>query len=95
LLLRRLRDGLQGDSLTREEIHELVLQITGLRKDHLHESERFLAEMMNQLTAEQVGKLVVFQERFEHELLEQMRGFRERGGMRGGGNNRSGPGKRK
>ena len=84
-VLRRLGEGLRADSLSPEKIHELVMMITGLRKEHLHESERFIAEMMKLLAPEQVGKLVIFQERFEHELLEQMRSYRERGGMRGGG----------
>jgi hypothetical protein len=40
----------------------------------------FVTQARAVLTAEQMGKLLVFQENFDYQLLERVREFRERAG---------------
>ena len=42
--------------------------------------ERYLEESKSFLTAQQIAKFVIFNERFEYELLEKVRQFRDRPG---------------
>lgn len=81
----RLAEGLRADTLNEEQIGRLTNRIFELRRTYAAESEGFYERVRPMLTAEQAGKLVVFQERFEYELLDQVRSFRERRGAGGPG----------
>ncbi len=75
-LFDQLHDGLRADTLRDEQIVTLVDDIQQIR-DQEYESQRaFLADIRTVLTPEQYGKLVVFQERFEYELLRTIDRFR-------------------
>lgn len=83
--LKRLGEGIREDTISDAAIEDLVLKIIALKKEHLGVSEEFFVRMDRLLTAEQLGKLVIFNERFEYELIEKLRGFRDRRGPHGGG----------
>ncbi|MFH2049483.1 MAG: hypothetical protein ABIJ12_08555 [bacterium] len=76
LIMAELSEGLKNESISDANIIRLTAEVEknidariGLEKSFLNNSKKILS-------AEQFGKLVVFQERFERELLEQVRQFR-------------------
>ncbi len=77
-LIGKLADGLRDQNITDSEIRQLVQQITDLAKQEEQVMDDFLSAAKKILTPQQLGKLVVFQDRFEIELLEGVRAFRER-----------------
>jgi hypothetical protein len=81
-----LADGIQAGDLGDKEIYSLVGQINDLEKQKTNVTDNFLDKARGMLTAEQFGKLVIFQKRFEVQLLERLGRFREgrRQGMQGG-----------
>jgi hypothetical protein len=82
-LVIQLGAGLEADSLSDNEIQHMVQEIFTLNTDKVKAAEQFVKEAGDVLTTQQMGKLVVFQERFEYELLSRLRGFRERNQMEG------------
>jgi hypothetical protein len=84
--LDELAKGIQAGDMADSEIYSLVGQINDLDKQKAKVTDDFLAQARGMLTAEQFGKLVIFQKRFEVELLERLGRFREgrRQGMGGG-----------
>jgi hypothetical protein len=82
-LVIQLGAGLEADSLADNEIQHMVQEIFTLNGDKVKAAEQFVKEAGDVLTTQQIGKLVVFQERFEYELLSRLRGFRERNQMEG------------
>lgn len=77
---RRLLDSLAGlievgrsdDKL----INQLVDRVHGLENEKHKIASEFLGQARAMLTAEQLGKFVIFQKRFESELLERVGRFR-------------------
>jgi len=84
-LVENLATGLREDTLNDSAIAELVARVLTLRREYALASEQFLDRVAGILTKAQIGKLVVFEERFEFELLDQVRSFRERQGTPGSG----------
>ena len=76
----RLAEGLRADTLKDAQIEALVKRIFDLRRAYGQASEDSFNRIRGILTPEQAGRLIVFQERFELELLGQVRSFRERRG---------------
>jgi len=62
----------RSDDVILEKVDSIVVMKENLEK----ERTKFFEKIKDILTAEQLGKMMVFQERFERELLEQVRGFR-------------------
>jgi len=75
--IEALAEGLESKTLTDAQIYKLVDDITNGLKLQLQNVDGFLAKSRGILTAEQYGKLVIFQMRFEVEMLEQLGRFRE------------------
>lgn len=76
----QLAEGLRADTLKEAQVERLMGRVFELRREYASASEQFFTKVRPMLTAEQAGRLVVFQERFEYELLGQVRSFRERRG---------------
>ncbi|MFQ6007720.1 MAG: hypothetical protein ACE5K8_02095, partial [Candidatus Zixiibacteriota bacterium] len=77
-LVSSLAEGLREQNISDDEIRLHVQQISELAKQEGHIMEQFLTDAQKILTPQQLGKLIIFQERFEFELLEGVRAFRER-----------------
>jgi Spy/CpxP family protein refolding chaperone len=77
-LVNRLADGLRDQNIADNEIREHVQQISELAKQEGRVMDDFFSTAQRILTPQQLGKLIVFQERFELELLEGVREFQER-----------------
>jgi Spy/CpxP family protein refolding chaperone len=74
----KLADGLREQNLSDDDIRSLIYQITESAKQEGRVMENFLSTAQKILTPQQLAKLIIFQERFEYELLEEVRAFRER-----------------
>jgi len=77
-VLQRLGGGVDRRDMPDDEINRLVDDMMKINKEKRRLTDRFLHDCREHLSAEQVGKFVLFRERFEYELLEQVRCFRER-----------------
>jgi hypothetical protein len=77
--VEKLAEGLRTESITDNEIVILISEIREFSDEENRGRDRFLSEAANILSASQMGRLVVFQVRFESELLGAVRGFRDRG----------------
>ena len=85
-LVNRLSEGLREKTMSDSEIHNLIDSLAQTDKRKLEKTAEFQKKVKGILTAKQLGKLVVFNDRFEFELLERIRAFRERNpGGRGAG----------
>ncbi len=89
-LVDTLATGIKEDGLSDSEIYALVEQIRENDLARQTHREKFLGEIRSLLSAEQYARFVIFNEKFELELLENVRSFRERRGRHGGN---PGPGK--
>lgn len=76
LKIAELSEGLKNESITDANIFRLTAEVEKNADARVVLEKSFLNESKKILSAEQFGKLVVFQERFERELLEQVRQFR-------------------
>ncbi len=74
-LAEYLRQDDRNDDVIMKKIGIIEESKEGLEKAR----KDFLGSIKNILTVEQLGKMIVFQERFERELLEKIRGFRAPG----------------
>ncbi len=74
-----LSEGLKQGNPSDEKILGLIADIDRLEMDRLGRMRQLRDEVQPILTAEQLGKVVVFMHRFEEELLRQVRAFRNRG----------------
>ncbi len=89
-LVDSLAEGLRNKTLSDDKINSLVDRISRRRSQEDVVMQEFLAKARKILTPDQMGRMVVFQERFEYKLLEAVRGFRERQGHPGEGMPRRG-----
>lgn len=76
--LDRLASGIHAGDIANDEINDLLDKIVRFERDKRMFFERYLEESRSFLTAQQVAKFVIFHERFEYELLEKVRQFRDR-----------------
>ncbi len=74
--MAELSEGLKNENITDANIFRLTAEVEKNADARVVLEKSFLNESKKILSAEQFGKLVVFQERFERELLEQVRQFR-------------------
>jgi len=81
--IQELSSGLETNSIGKQRIGELIDRLLALASDRVKTVDDFVMSMRKVLTPQQLGRLVVFQERFELELLEKLRGFRGRMGQGG------------
>ena len=71
-----LAEYLKEDTKSDNVILEKVDSIVKMKEDFEKERGKFFEKAKDILEAEQLGRMMVFQERFERELLEQVRGLR-------------------
>ena len=76
MLVDSLADGLRSDSLDRKQIERMMTQADSLDSRGVRMTTDFYAKVRPMLTEEQLGKLFVFQARFEAEVLERIAEFR-------------------
>lgn len=76
-LLEQLGNGLREQTIADDEINRLVVEIQNLGRQESRKIDDFLIEARKILSPEQVGRFIVFQERFEFELLKAVKTFRE------------------
>ncbi len=74
--VKDLSEGLKDGSISEVKITQLSSDIIEISDERSAIHRSFLNESKEILTPVQFGKLVVFKERFERELLEQVREFR-------------------
>ncbi len=77
-LVDELADGLRTETVPDMEINRLIREISKLGNQQERVMEDFLNEAQKILTPSQLGRYIVFRERFEFELLEAVKAFRER-----------------
>lgn len=77
-LVDELADGLRMETAPDMEINRLIRDISKLGNQQERVMEDFLSEAQKILTPSQLGRFIVFHERFEFELLEAVKAFRER-----------------
>lgn len=82
-LVGRLAEGLAADTLADAAIEDLIDRIHELKLQQIERARELVEDSKEILTAMQRGKLVVFHERFEAEMLKKLRAFRERRFERG------------
>lgn len=75
-----LAEMLKAEKPSDAQINDLVKQIDDMRLGHVKIVENFHRKVAGILTPVQMGKMVVFESRFEKELIDTVRGFR--GGMK-------------
>ncbi len=74
----RLTTGLKTDSLESAEVYELTCKLDSLGSELQAMRRTFHEEARVMLDSKQFGRLIVFEERFEQALLEQVKAFHER-----------------
>ena len=72
-LAQELRNGIASE----DRLNDLVDRVLALQHEKQQKMIGFLEQSRTLLTAEQVGKLVIFQKRFESEILERIGRFRK------------------
>lgn len=75
-----LAETLKADKPSDEHVNGLIKQVDELRLGQIKIVEEFHRKASEILTPVQMGKMVVFESRFEKELIDTVRGFR--GGMK-------------
>ncbi|MEA2031365.1 MAG: hypothetical protein U9N55_07210 [candidate division Zixibacteria bacterium] len=77
-IVDKLALGLRDKSLPQNEVYQLVSKIEKNAEDCLKQNENFLDQARGTLNVWQYGKLAVFLNRFERELLESVKAFHDR-----------------
>ncbi|MEW5923398.1 MAG: hypothetical protein AB1746_05370 [Candidatus Zixiibacteriota bacterium] len=72
-----LIDLLKKDNPSEDAVREKVEKIETLKKEIFRSFDSFAEKSKKILNVIQQGKMIVFQERFERELIESVRGFRK------------------
>ncbi len=80
-LIGRLSLQIQTSSKDDKKVNALVDSVVSIEDQKRAAMRGFFDKARTILTAEQAAKLLVFQERFEYELLERVREFREHNRM--------------
>ncbi len=62
----------------KEKIYAAIDKIANLKKSGINIMMKFHEDVKSILTAQQLGRMVIFEERFERELIEGVRGFHDR-----------------
>jgi hypothetical protein len=77
-LIHRLAELVKGDASDRE-MEEGIDHLIDLKAKMESRQEKFIDECGTVLSTKQLARLVIFQERFEREVLESLREFRRHG----------------
>jgi Spy/CpxP family protein refolding chaperone len=79
-VVEQLSTGLKEGGLAEAETMRLIDRTLELGEKRHQRMSAFVTEARTLLTPDQLGKLVVFHDRFEYELLERVKAFHGRGG---------------
>ena len=74
----RLARALGEESPDQRDLDRLIGEVIQINEEKQKLGQEFLRESRGYLTAVQAAKFVIFQERFEYELLEKVKQFQER-----------------
>lgn len=72
---------IQSDKPDNQAILARVEIVDRLRNEKMSEIRKFHEDVIKMLNPVQIGKLVIFEERFEQEMLKSIRGFRKQKGF--------------
>ena len=78
-LTEQLADGLREQTISDKQTYDLIDKIVAAELQKRELMVAFLSQAREILSARQLGGLVVFQDRFELELLERVQAFRKLG----------------
>jgi Spy/CpxP family protein refolding chaperone len=84
-IIRRLSKELKAEKPDTRQINNLVDSVLMIEAHKRESMQKFVDSSRAILTPIQIGRLLVFTERFEFELLERVREFRERQAPKGPG----------
>ncbi len=79
-VLDTLADEIREGGANDTRLNQLIDRALMLERQKQQVATDFVDQSRTRLTAEQLGKFVIFQKRFEHELLERIGRFRNRRG---------------
>ncbi|MFH2036235.1 MAG: hypothetical protein ABIJ45_07530 [Candidatus Zixiibacteriota bacterium] len=79
--VQTLTNLIQAENPNDALIQKQIDKVEGLMEQMLNSVRKLHNKMKEILTVVQMGKMIVFENRFERELLETVRGFREKHGM--------------
>lgn len=82
--VERLVELVKQEAPDNKEIMAEIDSVQTRMQQRIGAFESFVADVRNILTPVQMGKLVIFHDRFEYELLERVRGFQNRRSGLGG-----------
>jgi len=74
--LKKLSEGLREDTISDQEITDYMSKMTRLNQDLEKNADTFLKKLSSFLTTKEIGKVFVFEDRFEAEILAKMSEFR-------------------
>ena len=77
-VVTELADGLRAEELSSDEIYRFGEELGRLELAFMASRQQFRNGVRDLLTPEQYGRLLVFEERFDLELIESIRSFRDR-----------------
>lgn len=76
--IARLAEMVQEDRTSESSVRKATKELSDLDRQQKEFTEKFVTGLWQYLRPVQIAKLIVFQERFEFEMLDQLRSFRER-----------------
>lgn len=79
-LMEELVEALNADKIDDGRVNRTVEDILKLEKERGRVMDNFIGEVRGFLNPEQLGKLIIFQEKFEVQLLEKIKNFQSRKG---------------
>ena len=77
-LIEELAGSLKEEQVDREQVDRAIKNLSELEREKNKIIEHFIQEAHEFLDAEQLAKFIIFQERFEFELLERLKNFQGR-----------------
>ncbi|MBU8932564.1 MAG: hypothetical protein KOO62_01020 [candidate division Zixibacteria bacterium] len=77
-IIDQLATGLKDNSLAPKNIYEFIANLEKLAVERRIQDKTFIEKARELLDARQLGKLVIFQERFEQALIEDVKAFHDR-----------------
>ncbi len=77
MLIDRLADGIHSDVPKESKISGLLGEVELLEKKQYEHRAKFMRQAKKLLSAEQLARLLVFQEHFEANIFEKLRGMRQ------------------
>ena len=84
-IIDQLAAGLMDESVTSKKIYEFIADLEKLTVERRMQEKTYMEKARKLLDARQLGKLIIFQERFEQALIRDVKAFHDRPGPGGHG----------